>query len=147
MLKPSRETLVIRGLVERLSSKELRHSGPKDFQQAVEEAGLDYKQVRSKINNELTRLRRMRGIRKGQGRKAAPNPEELLDSEYKRLCKMGLELDGFKERWFRSWREAAEVAEGLFRFAERSGSAANLLLLMKTKGEDEKGAEPACDQN
>ena len=58
MLKPSRETLVIRGLLDSVSDKELRRSSPKDFQKAVEDAGLDYKQVRGNVNNELARLRR-----------------------------------------------------------------------------------------
>ena len=71
----------------------------------------------------------------------APSREERLDSEYERMIQVGLDLDDLKDQWFYTWRDAIDAAERLFRLAEREGSPAGLLLLMRTKGEDEQAAE------
>ena len=69
MPEASPVTKSVREFVDRMNDEELGAHGPTYIKQFVEGLGYKYLDVRDKINNELHRARRMRGIRKGQGRK------------------------------------------------------------------------------
>ena len=61
---------------------------PGDFREAVEAVGLDFRAVRDKINNELARERRRRGIHKGRGRKLSLTNNSTDDKELPRLYRL-----------------------------------------------------------
>ena len=136
MLKPSPETLKIRRIVERLSDDDLRAKGPKDLKEAVEKAGLAYDSVREKVNNELARARRKKGIRKGTGRRRAM--EWPRDKEFMRQVQLFTELEEFQEKRFKTWAECRDVVEQVLGFLDRFGSAANLMSVIQIKLENEE---------
>jgi len=67
----SQDSKKIRTLIESMNDEDLRSSGPKDLEDAIEKMGLVYAVVRERVNNELARARKLRGIRKGRGRRIA----------------------------------------------------------------------------
>ena len=98
MLVASPETLKIRQIIEHLSNDKSRSRGPGDFREAVEAAGLDFQAVRDKVNNELARQRRKRGIRKGQGRRRSLEELDANDQEPRRLYRLYCRLDASRKR-------------------------------------------------
>src|SRR4051794_3553025 len=116
MVLPSSETQAIRPIVERMSDEELRNQGPSDLKELVEEAGLSFADVREKVNNELARARRKRGILKGRGRRVGILLPE--DTEFQRLFRLFTRLTDFQERRFESWVETREVVEEVIALLE-----------------------------
>ena len=136
MPNASPSTQKIRAVVDKLSDDDLRSKGPKDLEKAVEKIGLKFSAVRERVNNELARARRMRGIRKGRGRRIAA--QYPTDKEHLRQLKLFLEMEGFRER-FDSWKTVRKVVEEVVSFINRFGSATDFLGAIEVMVEDEKG--------
>lgn len=134
MPQASPDSIKIRSIIEKLSDDELRSKGPKDLENAVERAGLVYTVVRERVNNELARARKMRGIRKGRGRRIAV--QFPSDKEHLKLFKLFSEMDGFR-RHFDSWKTAREIVEEVIFFIDGFGSAANFMCAVNIKVQDE----------
>ena len=135
----SQDSKKIRTLIESMNDEDLRSSGPKDLEDAIEKMGLVYAVVRERVNNELARARKLRGIRKGRGRRIAA--QFPTDEEHLELFKLFSEMDSFRRR-FDSWKMAREVAEEVVSFINGFGSAASFLSAVKIKEQDEATERP-----
>jgi hypothetical protein len=140
MPRPSAETQTIRRIVEAMSDDNLRTQGPSDLMAEVEEAGLSYSAVRDRVNNELARARRIRGIRKGRGRRvAAEDDEDDYDREIMaRLLRQYEALDEVREELgFDSWQEFERFAKRLVELIKDFGDAGELLVAIEVKKDAE----------
>jgi len=140
MLTPSPETLKIRNMVEALTDDDLKKTGPGDFREPVEGAGMAFKEVRDKVNNELARERRKRGIRKGRGRRVSLDYSVIKDKEERSAFRRFLKLTEFCEQ-FKSMGEARQVIEKVIGFIEGFGSKESLLAAVEILQEEEKAAK------
>ena len=133
MLKPSGETLKIRRIVEQFSDEELLARTPKDLQRPIEKAGLSYEGVRDRVNNELARARRIRGLQKKRRRTEWPG-----DKDFQEMLSLFAEFEQFRNRRFGSWADLNAVATELLGFRDQFGSDANLLSAISIKLQNEQ---------
>ena len=143
MLIPSQETLKIRSIVESLSDDEMRSMGPGDFREPVEAAGLAWTSVRDKVNNELARERRKRGIHKGRGRKQALDRDDFGgDKMAQKFYQLFGRLGALRDR-YGSLSKVREVIEDVIGLLEYSGTQEELMSAIKImqQNEDDENAE------
>ena len=143
MLTASPETLKIRQIIECLSDDELRSRGPGDFREAVEAAGLDFQAVRDKVNNELARQRRKRGIRKGQGRRRSSDELGANDQESRRLYRLYCRLDASR-KLHGSASEIRLLVEEVIELLKLSETPEELLDAIKIMQENEEAEQHDC---
>tara|TARA_R110002095_G_scaffold121308_1_gene105559 strand:- start:431 stop:862 length:432 start_codon:yes stop_codon:yes gene_type:complete len=143
MFEASPETQIIRKIIDRMSDDDLKTKGPKDLRKPIEEAELSYGEVKNKLNNELARARRKRGIRKGRGRRVAA--EFSTNQEHLRLLNLYTNLDEFGEQ-FNSWDDARNVIKQVFSLVDGLGGRDQLLDVVKVKRQNEKDDKAAGRQ-
>lgn len=154
--QPSKETLKIREIVEGLSDEQLATLSLRQIREFVENVGLDWAEVYTRVNNELARIRRKRGVRvrsklkavllsPSRPRRPRPAPLQqmpdghLVPEDFEKLVGLLEEIGEFRE-YFDSWVEAREAAELLFRLQDGFSSRSVLRRVMDQEHRKEQNA-------